>query len=452
MPLPTLTAPEQAAALAAADSDLKFLLSDTDVDNELQAVLFHFGFRKLRLFANLEVDSAKVQGVIKDQLGLDPADDLATRSRVAHVLAAWEAAQQQVNRDNEIRAENRASRLPRTSTQLEASAMRKAVEAQFGKIPNEEVPSRSYLGTKLDEVEENDPKAESLKEVASKEDIEQDVLTADLTNSGIISVRKGIKDLKMPANSEELRSKLRLLSNAWLMAKAKHLNRPWLAGLTPADFGKYTDYLLGKRVWQMQGRDSAGNVVATPTWELVLSYEFELRKKAYDLVKEDAHSLSDALGMVIKDVEIRERYLITPMTFMASFPGKRLNPWPDQNDSVLKKGKDAGKGGGGGGKQQQQQKLHTRTPDGRNICFKFNNPEEGCNGSCGFAHVCQVCLGNHTKFNCGGGGKGGGGKGGGKGGRNRGNRRGRGGGGGGRGGGGGKPTAAAPAEAVAVAG
>jgi hypothetical protein len=104
--------------------------------------LFHFGFRKLRSFANLEVDA--VHGVIMDQLGLDPADDLATRSRVAHVLAAWEAAQQQVKRDNETTAEDRASRLPRNSTQLEASVKRRlrrqggggfqAVEAQSGSV------------------------------------------------------------------------------------------------------------------------------------------------------------------------------------------------------------------------------------------------------------------------------------------------------------------------------
>ena len=33
------------------------------------------------------------------------------------------------------------------------------------------------------------------------------------------------------------------------------------------------------------------------------------------------------------------------------------------------------------------------TPDGRAVCFKFNNPFEGCkNQQCSFAHVCGRCF------------------------------------------------------------
>ena len=399
MPLPALDAAQVLAAMATGDSDLKFLLADTEVDDEVQAVLFHYGFNKMRLFANIESTVDKVRVIIRDQLGLDPDVDLRTRSRVAHVLAAWESSKEQVARDNEVRAEARSSRQTRTLPASEGQAMRRAVVAKFGKIPNEEIPGRFYMATKLEEVEENEPRPESLKDVASKEDGEQDILTADLNNLGAITVRKGVKDLRMPADSEELRIRHRLICNAWLFAAAKHHNRPWLAGLEPDDFSRFSDYVLGKKVWGMKAKDGQGNLIATPTWELVLSYEFELRKHAYDAVRDEGITLAVALTLAVKDTELRARYLITPMTFLASFPGKRAHDAPDQGEWPKKaKGKGEGKGGDD---KPPKQKLHVRTPDGRNICFKFNNPEERCDGNCGFVHVCQLCLGaNHPKHNC----------------------------------------------------
>ena len=63
------------------------------------------------------------------------------------------------------------------------------------------------------------------------------------------------------------------------------------------------------------------------------------------------------------------------------------------------KGKGLGKGKGGGGKGGGEdggkgggKSLFTWTPDGRMICFKFNNTGEECEGQCGMVHCCLVCL------------------------------------------------------------
>jgi hypothetical protein len=74
-------------------------------------------------------------------------------------------------------------------------------------------------------------------------------------------------------------------------------------------------------------------------------------------------------------------------------------------------GKGNGKGGGekpqkgkGGGKPQKgknnKSKSVTPGPEKRRICYSYNN-NQGCDGSCGMAHVCQICLSpDHGKWDC----------------------------------------------------
>ena len=40
------------------------------------------------------------------------------------------------------------------------------------------------------------------------------------------------------------------------------------------------------------------------------------------------------------------------------------------------------------------------TPDGRQICFAFNNPSENCKGKCGRVHCCRKCFGEHPMSAC----------------------------------------------------
>ena len=72
MPLKVLTEPEKKEAQEQVDSDLKWLLSENGVSVEAQLVLFHFGLKKLRLFAGLADDKTDLRNMLKDQFGVDP--------------------------------------------------------------------------------------------------------------------------------------------------------------------------------------------------------------------------------------------------------------------------------------------------------------------------------------------------------------------------------------------
>ena len=61
------------------------------------------------------------------------------------------------------------------------------------------------------------------------------------------------------------------------------------------------------------------------------------------------------------------------------------------------KGGGAGGNGGGGGVNK---KLKNKTASGKPICYKYNNKEETCLGVCDRAHVCQLCLKDHPRYEC----------------------------------------------------
>ena len=53
MPIEILTAEQKAAALLGAASDLKWMLAEHRVDEEVQVVLYHYKFDTLKMFQGL---------------------------------------------------------------------------------------------------------------------------------------------------------------------------------------------------------------------------------------------------------------------------------------------------------------------------------------------------------------------------------------------------------------
>ena len=45
-------------------------------------------------------------------------------------------------------------------------------------------------------------------------------------------------------------------------------------------------------------------------------------------------------------------------------------------------------------------KLGSMTPDGRPICYRYNNRDERCRGPCPYVYLCWRCYGNHPVHAC----------------------------------------------------
>jgi hypothetical protein len=340
----------------------------------------------------------EVRQALKESFGLDVAADLKTRQRVAMVLAAWDSAKDYAAKETAVRVEAHTSRLPRPVSAVEHLAMRESYETRHMKLRDSEVPSKYFLGKKTEDVEENDPKVERLQEVTSKEDGEEEYLTTDVDDRGNIKVRRGGREGKVPASPEELRAKHKLIGNAWLFLKGKHGNRAWLADLDPGDYARLSDHILGKHCYGLRVQCPDGSTLG-PRWQLILDYDYQVRKRAYELITTASATLSAALKEACASSEVKELYLVTPMALGAREGGRersRSGGRRGGTDAGAHKGSGKRRNKGRGGKGKGQGKslgLKSRTPDGRSICYRFNNPSETCAGKCNMVHVCQLCCG-----------------------------------------------------------
>ena len=72
-------------------------------------------------------------------------------------------------------------------------------------------------------------------------------------------------------------------------------------------------YIMGPEVAKLTIPTNEGEVPVRPSFALQLSYEMYIRKKAFELVKEDGHTLSSAMKMARTDTETRTFRFVTPL-------------------------------------------------------------------------------------------------------------------------------------------
>ena len=138
------------------------------------------------------------------------------------------------------------------------------------------------------------------------------------------------------------------------------------------------DLLLGEHVLGLKARDPDGNVVASPEFSLVLAYDFQIRRQMVRLTNEGT----------MTDTVIKERYFITPNVY------NQLAQRPEFKRKSKGKAKGSGKGFG------KAKGMHDRSPDGRQICWKWNSPNDSCRFQCGRLRICVKCFGDHPQHAC----------------------------------------------------
>ena len=293
--------------------------------------------------------------------------------------------------------------------------MLRAVEAVYGVLGDSECPSSDYLSLKAEETEANEPTAAPLDEVISRQSSSNSVLQSALDSSGHIRVTRTKNKSKMPGGTEDYRKVMKVEMYAWLAMASRYRSKHWLHGLTAEPFNKFVEYILGDRVLNIQipSPSSEQQQKVKPDWTIVLGYEHKLRKEAMKLVVNQGHTLSDALGAVIRDADLKEAFFTTPVALRAaqSLDGPPHAKWQRFNSKGCSgpssskgfsssKGKSKGfkgksKKGGSTDSRLNGLSLAWRTPDNRDLCFSWNNGN--CDGGCGRVHACRVkgCYKDH---------------------------------------------------------
>lgn len=400
------------------DADLQFILGESGVSLENQvSIARHYG--NLRKFNAIGDDRAAVRTACLHDFAI-AADTPVNRSQIASIVASWETAKEYMSKEIELKAEAKVLGQPRVLQIHEKQAMLRAVEAVHGTLNDSECPSADYLSLKAEETECNEPNASPLDEILSKQISANSQIQSSVDSSGHIRIPRTKTKSKMPTTTEEYRKILKVEMYSWLCMASRYKAKHWLHGLTADPFLKFTEYILGDRVYGIQipsahAESSAQKV--KPDWTIVLSYEQKLRKEAMKKVPE-GHTLATALAEVVRDADLKELYFTTPVALRAAMPDNSQNKWPKYNHKgnnygngnqhnkgsngsySQQKGKGKGAKGMAKGSSQSDARLKGlnlawRTPDGRDLCFSRNAGE--CGGQCGRVHQYRAkgCYKDH---------------------------------------------------------
>jgi hypothetical protein len=233
----------------------------------------------------------------------------------------------------------------------------------------------------------------------------------------------------MPTTTEHFRDRIKLLSSAMEFMKIRFPTSGIFATSTKEVWNDHVDYVLGPKVLERVVKDSEGRVVKTPSWHLVLQYEYAIRKRACEFMNEGSKAtanrpmdMASAILAARECPELRHDEFIEKLSLESSRGASSSNQGAvathgggerykkQKSDrykakAVPNKVKGTGKGAGGGPKDKNKKgkgkgvknALATKH-EGKQICFAFNNND--CKGNCNREHICQICFGKHPLKDC----------------------------------------------------
>ena len=302
--------------------DLRYLLEDKGVDEDLVECLRNAGITSIARLSLLEETRAGVRKVLEGEpFNIDPAAGL-NKIRQVCVIDAWETACTTTTEDRRQQAEAKATRLPRVLPRANHLALRQAAEAIYGELNDRIAPGAPYIEALMEQIEEGTVEAFPLTQVLCVEDGEDSKQGVMIDPSGVVRIKRGKQDVAMPHDTESLRRRLRTWGLGFTYARLRHPARAWLKDATPEAIAQYSDYIMGETVLGLKAQNDRGEVMTTPSFAQLLHYEYQIRKEQAKLVG-NGYSFKDALEAACKDYQIRERHFITPMAVSASFSGRR---------------------------------------------------------------------------------------------------------------------------------
>ena len=393
-----MAAPTVDELIANLSPDLQGLLDSRKVGRQLQGELSRIGVDNVAMLSAVATDRDSLQALAKDSLGLDVAGGGDAVIRFAQLYLAWQAATKRIKVQDEMDAEASAQKEPKTVPIQEVQSLKSVFENNFYKLKETETPAKVSLEDIFEQVDAGELRPMALRHFGSKADDEEaEIGNLQLGKAGQVKIRKSRVETNAPATLEDLRAKVVLMANHFLFVKFRYPNKEAYKALNPFVFLDYLGYLTGKHVAQMETQTVDGVTLHKPSVKLLLNYEYQMRKEVVDMVNE-GEEMAEAFKKVTKNSDIRERHFSTPLavssatqTLQAGWKGGK-DRWRQPYDPP-KGEKGKGKKGKGKGKGKKgSNPLHSTTPDGRQICFAWNNPKEGCKGGCQRLHVCRICL------------------------------------------------------------
>jgi len=437
-----------AGLLAQLEPDLSYLLDELEIPENVQANLAEREVRRIGVFAKVEATEEAFREWLRTDLGLTPAASTADRVVVAKLAEAWEAARQRAVTTRKIEAEARVTGQAREMLKGVHLSLRRACARAHGAVEDRRCPGRAYLEGRLEQLDDGEVEAESLAKVTTVS-LEQESVTAcagagvDVRKDGVLHVIKGKRTAPLPLGPEQYRAVMKVMGLHWEMIHLKGAGRAILKDYSPAVFERHAEYILGDDCYLIG--EANPTMACSPTWDLLMKYEHEVRKLAMRKINEEGVTLAVAMRMARESVEHRTKFFVTPL----AMPNSRvLAPRPAGEPRGAKRmaedalvpyeggpassagGGSAHPGGGGKGKPKGKGKgkdkkktvaqlksmgpkeayrvlrsnpsqfgVRFRGADGKPRCHNFQMGICSAAG-CGYAHTCVRCGADHAVIKC----------------------------------------------------
>ena len=279
-------------------ADLKFIFNECGLHGDLQYDVSQFYKTTMRFGA-----IADSRGGLREAMQQESqvaVDTPAGRARMSAAVSAWETAKQVSDEDIKLLTESKNLGICRPLPQSDRSAMIRAIEVARG---------RSCLTKRLPPTSTYHSFWKWWSRTIWKAESSALQLQTSLDQAGRLRVSRQRPKGKLPQTTEELRRKLRIEANTWMMMASKMKNKPYLQNLELQHFDRFVDYLLGDRCYNLHVVSFTGDrVPLKPHWHVLLTYEYELRKRAIKDAYKKQLSLGVTLKQVCADAELKELY------------------------------------------------------------------------------------------------------------------------------------------------
>ena len=250
-------------------------------------------------------------------LGFDlTSGGLPHKREFARVVTSWKTANVMSETKLQTDAVARAHGVPVTLLPCDWTSLVTEFKNKHGKhIPEEKLPAQSMSENFSERLADGTLKAEPLSHVVSLfEEEQQDSKRPDPTrqynlqlDSKLTITTKRRHLSTEPTDEKGLRLKYSILTNLWLLAQMRQPGRTIYADFDRNTFVDFLETLLDKDNFNFY-KEVDGRPMISPSWSCCLSYEFELRKEAIRLCKEQSFGIQSALWTTLRNMEHRMKH------------------------------------------------------------------------------------------------------------------------------------------------
>ena len=271
-----------------------------------------------QLFVALDRTEEGFCDTCKEAFHVDPSLGFKHKRELGRLVMVWNTAKVQRDTKVQIEAVHKAHGEPISMVTADWVSLLRTFRAKYGNnIHPSRLPAQTYFESFEERLADGTTIAEPLSHVVSlaeeKEQKEKRPESArqvgiHLDSTLTIQTRRRFVSTA-PTNTEELRTKYKIMTNMWLLAQMREPGRKLYEDLDKDTFMDFADELISEKNFLLEKRINGVKVVI-PQWDHCMNYEQELRNEAIRLAMEEGYPIKSALWTAYRNEHHRNEHWI----------------------------------------------------------------------------------------------------------------------------------------------